>query len=162
MIGLLTGLGVAASVSVWIATLRGVGQSSARLGEVLFGRGVNPLTLNLFAVAMLPICFIAGLLSGQFAIAAMAFAFLYGVGNGLTTITRGTMALVLFDHRTYGTVTGRLLLPSFVFAAAAPLAYAFMVDSWGEAGALYVSTAIAAIITLASLWLKLKIMPAAR
>lgn len=156
MIGLLTGLGVAASVSVWIATLRGFGQSSARLGEVLFGRGVNPLTLNLFAVAMLPICFIAGLLSGQFPIAAMAFAFLYGVGNGLATITRGTMALVLFDHRTYGTVTGRLLVPSFILAAVAPLAYAFMVDSWGEAGALNVSSAIAAIILAASLWLKLK------
>lgn len=35
MIGLLTGLGVAASAVVWIAALRGVGQSAARFAEVV-------------------------------------------------------------------------------------------------------------------------------
>src|SRR3546814_2787396 len=47
MIGILTGLGVAASVSVWIATLRGIGQSSARLGEVLSGSRLHPLSLKI-------------------------------------------------------------------------------------------------------------------
>jgi hypothetical protein len=82
MIGILTGLGLAASASVWVATLRGIGQSLARLCEVAFGRRIDPLTLNLLASLLLPFCFIAGLFSGQSALAALAVAFFYGAGNG--------------------------------------------------------------------------------
>ncbi|MDQ3397153.1 MAG: hypothetical protein M3511_05165 [Deinococcota bacterium] len=139
MIGLLTGLGLAASVSVWIATLRGVGQTSARLCEVLFGNHLHPLKLNLIAAAVLPVCFITGLLGGQFILAAIVFAFLYGAGNGILTITRGTLPLVLFDHHSYGAFVGQLLVPSFLLSAAAPVAYAFVIERFGDTAALYLS-----------------------
>jgi MFS family permease len=154
MIAILTGLGVAASTAVWIATLRGVGQSSARLCEVLFGRRVHPLTLNLFASMLLPFAFIAGLFGGEFGAAAIAFAFLYGASNGIATITRGTLPLVLFDHRTYGAFVGRLLAPSFILSAAAPLIYAVVIDRFGQAGALYLSIAVAAVALTAAILLK--------
>lgn len=156
MIGILTGLGLVASVAVWIATLRGVGQSSARLAEVLFGRRIDPLTLNLVATSLLPLCFIAGLFSGQAAIAAVAFAFVYGAGNGIVTITRGTLPLVLFDHRTYGTFVGRLIAPSFILSAAAPLIYAFVIGRFGEIGALVMSIGVAFLTFAAALLLKLR------
>lgn len=108
MIDLLVGLGVAASAAVWIAALRGVGQSSARLGEVLFGAGLHPLRLHLGATLVLPACFAVGFMSDRFILAAAAFAFLYGAGNGLVTITRGTLPTVLFDYSTYGAFTGKL------------------------------------------------------
>jgi MFS family permease len=156
MIGILTGLGLAASASVWVATLRGVGQSLARLCEVAFGRRIDPLTLNLLASWLLPFCFIAGLFSGQSAMAALAFAFFYGAGNGILTITRGTLPLILFDHRTYGAFVGRLLAPGFMLSAAAPLVYAFVIERFGVSGALWLSTGAAAIIVAAAMLLRIQ------
>ncbi|WP_158816480.1 MFS transporter [Methylocapsa sp. S129] len=156
MIGILTGLGLAASAAVWIATLRGIGQAGARLGEVLFGRRFNPLTLNLVASALLPLCFIAGLFSGQAGIAALAFAFFYGAGNGILTITRGTLPLILFDHGAYGTFVGRLITPSFILSAAAPTIYAFVIGRFGEAGALLLSIGVAFVTLAAAAALKIR------
>ena len=53
MIGMLTGLGLAVSAAVWIASLRGIGQSLARLAQVLFGGRLRPLDLNLAAALVL-------------------------------------------------------------------------------------------------------------
>jgi hypothetical protein len=150
MIGIFAGLGVAASAAVWISSLRGIGQTAARMAEVVFGRRVDPVALNLAAAAVLPFAFLAGLLSGEFVAAAAAFAFFYGAGNGVSTITRGTLPLVLFDHRTYGTVVGKLLAPGFVLAAAAPLAYAEVAERFGSAGSLYVSVVVATMSLAAS------------
>ncbi|HXQ53044.1 MAG TPA: MFS transporter [Stellaceae bacterium] len=155
MIALLAGFGLAASVSVWISTLRGIGQSLARVCEVLFGARLHPLTLNVLATLVLPFCFAAGLLSGQFVLAAIGFAFFYGAGNGIVTITRGTLPLVLFGHRSYGAITGRLLVPSFLLSAVAPIAYAFVIERFGDGGALYLSIALSSVAFGAAIALKL-------
>jgi MFS family permease len=155
MIGLLTGLGVAASAAVWIATLRGVGQSAARLSEIVFGRRIDPLTLNLAASALLPACFLAGLFSGRSTAAAAGFALVYGVGNGILTIARGTLPLVLFDPRIYGAHVGKLLVASFVLSAAAPVIYASAIQRLGDAGALVMSLAAAGLLLVAALALRL-------
>ena len=159
MIPILAGLGLAASVAVWIATLRGIGQSLARLTDVLFGSRLHPLKLNLIAALILPVAFAIGLLSGHAAIAAIAFAFGYGAGNGIATITRGTLPLVLFDIRGYGAVTGRLLAPSFLLAALAPMAYAFVIERFGETGALSFSFILALLLLAASLALSVLFRP---
>jgi MFS family permease len=159
MIGILAGLGVALSAAVWISALRGIGQSLARLGEVLFGARVPPLDLNLAAAAVLPFCFAVGLFSGQLAVAAVAFAFLYGGGNGLLTITRGTLPLVLFDHRVYGTLVGRLLVPSFLLSAAAPLSYALLIERFGTRAALHLSIGVSAMMLGASIVLRARFGP---
>lgn len=156
MISILSGLGLGTLISVWIGTLRGIGQSSARLGEILFGRRLHPLNLNLMATIVLPFSFAIGLLSGRLVMAAVTFAFLYGAGNGIATITRGTLPLVLFDHRTYGAFVGKLLVPSFFLSAAAPIVYAFIIEHIGNSGALYFSDGIAILTFLASLVLKMR------
>ena len=156
MINILAGLGVAASAAVWIATLRGVGQASARLAEVLFGRRVDPLRLNLVASLGLPLSFVAGLFAGRSALAALGFALLYGATNGILTITRGTLPLVLFDARSYGASVGRLLAPSFLVSAAAPVIYAWMREHTGEAGTLVMSLASGGLIAAAAFALALR------
>ena len=150
MIGILVGLGVTTSVAVWISTLRGIGQSSARLCEVLFGSAMSPLALGVLATSLLPLCFVTGLFSGLSPAAAIGFAFVFGAGNGLVTIVRGSLPLVLFDPRSYGSVVGVLLVPSFLISALAPLAYAFVIDRFGDAAALYVSVALATVVLAAS------------
>ncbi|MCC7274684.1 MAG: MFS transporter [Alphaproteobacteria bacterium] len=162
MIGILAGLGVAAGLAVWISTLRGVGQSAARLAEILFGGRMHPLTLAVLAAAILPPAFLAGLLSGSLTTAAIAFALLYGAGNGLLTIVRGTAPLVLFDPGRYGAVAGRLVAPSFLFSAAAPLAYALVLEHWGEAAALHLSAALATVVLAAAILLRARHAPGSR
>lgn len=156
MIGILTALGVGATLAVSISALRGIGQTSARLAEILFGARLHPADLNLAASMVLFLCFVIGLASGWLVAAAVAFAFLYGAGNGILTITRGTLPLVLFDHRTYGAFVGKLLVPSFILSAAAPLAFAAVVEAFGASGALALSIGLSALILLAALVLKVK------
>ena len=153
MVGMLAGLGLSASLAVWVATLRGIGQSLARLGEVLFGSRLQPAALNLAAAATLPGCFLAGLLTPVSTAAALVFALGYGAGNGLLTITRGTLPLVLFDPLTYGTYVGRLLTPSFFLAALAPLLYALTIERFGDAAALYLSLGVALLMVAAAVGL---------
>lgn len=162
MIGVLAGLGLGATLAVWISTLRGIGQSFARLCEVLFGGRLHPLSLAVLATALLPLCFVSGLFSGATALAGIAFAFLYGAGNGLVTIVRGTLPLVLFDYRAYGGLVGWLLAPSFLLSALAPLAYAVLIERLGEAAALHASIVLAGIALAAALVLRLMFGPARR
>ena len=114
MISVLTELGLGAGLAVSISSLRGIGQSSARLAEILFGGRLHPINLNLIATFVLPICFTVGLASGGYVAAAAAFAFFYGAGNGIVTITRGTLPLMLFDHNTYGAFVGKLLISPLI------------------------------------------------
>lgn len=86
MIAILAGLGLAQTSAVWVATLRGIGQSAARLAEILFGTRLHPLALNLLACSLLPLSFAAGFAGGYSLTAAMLFALGYGAGNGLATI----------------------------------------------------------------------------
>jgi hypothetical protein len=156
MINILAGLGLAAGAAVWIATLRGIGQSLARLAEILFGRRLDAFRLNILATGLLPFSFVAGMASGAFVPAAVAFAFVYGAGNGLTTITRGTLPLALFDRGTYGLVVGRLLMPSFIVSAAAPIVYAGVIDRFGNQAALVISVAVALLALAAATTLHLR------
>ena len=146
MIAILSGLGMAGALAVWTATLRGVGQSSARLCEILFGRRLDPLALGILATAILPFAFWLGFFSGTSLAAGIGFALLYGAGNGLVTIVRGTQPLVLFDPASYGAIAGRLIGPSFFLSACAPIAYAFVIERYGNAAALGLSTGVAVAV----------------
>jgi hypothetical protein len=62
---------------------------------------------------------------------ALAFTLLFGVANGLVTIMRGAVPLVLFGAEGYGMVLGILATPYLVLAALAPAAFALVVERWG-------------------------------
>jgi MFS family permease len=156
MIGLLEGLGVAAATAVGIGTLRGIGQFCARLCEVLFGTRLHPLSLYLLAVSLLPISFAIGLLTPETLAAAFLFALLFGAGNGLVTIGQGTVPLVLFDPATYGAYVGRLLMPGFLFSAASPLLFAFVIERFGERAALGICCCMALVALGAAAFLRRK------
>lgn len=153
MIAILASLGLAAGVAVGIGTLRGIGQSASRAAEILFGRRLDPLALGLLATGLIPIGFVIGLWSGASPLAGIAFALLYGAGNGLVTIVRGTQPLILFDPASYGQIVGRLIGPSFLVSALAPALLAFLIERYGAASALYLSTGVAVLVFASSAWL---------
>ncbi len=152
LIAILQGLGLGAAAAVGIAALWGVGQFAARLADVALGGRLHPLALNLAVCAALPACFALALTADGRPAAAGAYALLYGACNGLLTIARGTLPLALFGFRGYGARAGRLLIPSFLLTAAAPVAYAELIRLGGAHAALRVSAGLAAAM-LAAAWL---------
>src|SRR3546814_10082851 len=62
--------------------------------------------------------------------------------------------------RTYGALVGRLLVPSFFISAAAPLAYAVVIERFGDGAALMMSLVIALIVVAAGLVLHRRFGPA--
>ena len=162
LIAILTGLGLAAAAAVGVAALWGVGQFSGRLVDVALGGRLHPLTMTLIVCLLLPLSFALALASdGDVAMLAV-YALAYGACNGLLTIARGTLPLALFDYRSYGAVVGRLLIPSFLLTAAAPVAYAQMVERYGARGAIGLSTGLAAAILACAAILRWRFIGRAR
>ncbi len=156
-IELLRGRGWSASTAVTIAMLLGFGQVFGRLGVVFWGHGVNPVRLNLLPGALICVCLLFYLLAGGTAWGAAAFAFLYGAGNGIATITRGAMPLVLFDPAQYGRIVGGLLRPAFALAAGAPVALAALISAYGSTVGAAASLVLAATSLAAAVLLHLKV-----
>jgi hypothetical protein len=69
----------------------------------------------------------------------------YGAGNGLTSIVRGTLPLALFGAEGYATLMGRLGRPLNIAFAVSPSIAAVILDRYGtsELVATLVSIAVA-------------------
>lgn len=81
--------------------------------------------------------------------AAVPFALLYGAGNGILTIARGTLPLALFGPANYGYRLGLIGAPSRICQALAPLGFGLLIEPMGR-GVVVVSAllCVAALIAL--------------
>jgi hypothetical protein len=70
--------------------------------------------------------------------AATLFGVLHGAGNGILTIAKGTLPLVIFGPQGYGHRQGVLMVPARIAQALAPWLFGLCIDVWG-AQALWVS-----------------------
>src|SRR3546814_4861197 len=84
---------------------------------------------------------------------ATAFVLLHGAGNGIMTIAKGTLPLVLFGPQGYGARQGVLMVPARVAQALAPWLFGICLDRWG-AGALWVSAGLGIVGFMALLGLR--------
>ena len=149
-IELIKGLGWNATTAVSIATLLGLGQFTARGWVVAWGHRYNPVWLNLLPSVFLCGSFLVSLWFGSTLAGAGAFAFFYGAGNGIATITRGSMPLLLFDAASYGRIVGAILKPAFLLAAVAPIAIALAIERWGQRGTIAAALAMSVALLVAS------------
>ena len=74
-------------------------------------------------------------------------------GNGILTIARGTLPLMLLGPHGYGARQGAIVIPARIAQALAPWLFGLCIDRWG-AGALWVSTTLCVFGFLALLSLK--------
>jgi MFS family permease len=121
--------GATPAQAVATAALLGPAQVAARLAELLILRRIHPLVSARIATALHPLG--AGALAVLGAAGAPLFVILYGAGNGLLTIARGTVPLALFGPHGYGRRTGLLGAPARAAQAFAPLAFGFLLDRMG-------------------------------
>ena len=137
--------GLEPHVVVLVGMLFGPSQVAARLCEFIFARNIHPLAMARFAVAMLVVSFALLWLFGFSTPAAVLFAVMFGVANGLITIARGAVPLALFGPAGYGRIIGRIAGPSLVITAIAPVVIAFVAERASDAVALGVAAAFAVI-----------------
>jgi MFS family permease len=147
---LLEACGATLAVAVAVGALVGPAQVAGRLLEFGFLRRVHPLLSARLAALAHPVGVAALLVVG--APVAALFALLHGAGNGILTIAKGTLPLVLFGAHAYGARQGWLMLPARLMQALAPFAFGLVLDRWG-AQALWVSGCLgfSAFVALAML-----------
>lgn len=83
-------------------------------------------------------------------VAELVFSIGGGVANGLVTIARGAVPLVLFDPLSNGGITGRIGAPAFWFSALAPFVVALALDHGGAPLALAVLALPALLAAIAA------------
>ncbi len=122
-------LGIAAAAALAIGMVFGPAQVAGRLVELGVLRRVHP---TWSARGALLVC-LAGIAMLLFAAPGLAFVAmaLFGAGNGVLTILRGTLPLKLFGAEGYGTRQGALALPILAAQAVAPLLVAILIDAAG-------------------------------
>lgn len=128
--------GMDAATAVAIGALFGPAQVVVRLCEFVFGSNMHPLNIARGALALLLCAFVMLLLAGISTPYAVAFAIMFGMSNGLLTLSRGTVPLALFGSHGYGRTVGRIAGPSLVMQSAAPLVLAFIAEHVSDTGAL--------------------------
>ncbi|MDR6857302.1 MFS transporter [Variovorax guangxiensis] len=131
--------GATLGMAVAVGALVGPAQVAGRLLEFGFLRRVHPLLSARIAALAHPVGAAALLMAG--APVAALFGILHGAGNGILTIAKGTLPLVLFGPHGYGARQGLLMVPARIAQAFAPLAFGLFLDRWGV-GALWLSAVL--------------------
>lgn len=115
---LFTGVGLTRGHAVFVAALFGPSQVAGRIIDWALTRRLGILARARVAASLLPLGVALLVLGGP--AAAAAFAVLYGMSNGILTINRGTLPMVIFGPAGYATRLGWLAMPVLLAQAAAP------------------------------------------
>ncbi|WP_311274645.1 MFS transporter [Methylobacterium sp. WCS2018Hpa-22] len=151
LITLLQARGVALTSAVAYGAIIGPAQVGARIVEMA-GRGRHHPLWTLTAAMVLVALGVAMLTTGL-PLVGLALI-LYGAGNGIYSIARGTVPLALFGPERYAALVGRLARPGLVAQALAPSVGA-VVLAQGGANATYALLSVLAVANVAlalSLW----------
>lgn len=139
--GLLQAAGATAVAAVAAGALLGPAQVGARILEFTFLRKISPLVSARIATSLHPIAVVV-LLAGGAPMAAV-FVLIHGAGNGMLTITRGTLPLAMFGPAGYGQRQGFITAPARAAQALAPFGFGLLVDAAG-AQALWLTAGLGA------------------
>ncbi|MDI1273598.1 MFS transporter [Polaromonas sp.] len=143
--------GVPLATALIFAGLVGPAQVAGRLLEYGLLRNVHPLLSARVAGAMHSVGALAFLAVGV--PAGAVFTVLHGAGNGVLTIAKGTLPLVLFGVKDYGARQGLLMVPARFAQALSPWLFGLALDRFGGA-ALWFSAALGALAFAALMLLR--------
>lgn len=127
-------------------------QVAIRAVDAVFWGGIHPVTVALLSAGLVAVAVPVLLAAPDSVAAAIAFAALFGAGQGLASIVRGSVPLVLFGTQGYGALLGRLTAIRQVAGALAPLAFAVLLAQLSPAAALAVA-GLVGLAALPPLWL---------
>lgn len=159
LLPLLQARGLELSAAVGLGAIIGPSQVGARVAEMLAGHYYQPIW-TMVASALLVTVGTALLFVG-FPIYAIAVV-LYGAGNGIASVARGTLPLALFGPSRYPVLMGRLALPILMSMALSPFlgAIAFEIGGADLTLGLIVSFAATNVLLVGLLWILSRRLPA--
>jgi MFS family permease len=153
LVPLLEAAGLATAAAVWVASLKGVAQFGGRVVEIVFARNLRAITVGRIAVGILPPSLVL-LLTGTGSVPlVVAFTLLMGASQGVITIVRGAVPLVLFGAQGYGAALGLIATPVLVVNAASPTVFAWVVDWWG-----WPIARVSLLVSCTAAWLAMELM----
>lgn len=150
LITLLQASGYSLAAALGISTILGPCQVASRIVDILFKRG-HPIWTTFFSVGLVALGLLTLALFPQFAVLSML---LYGAGNGLRAIVRGTLPLVLVKPEEYALVVGRMARPALIGQAVTPLLCGYVWQTMGPQATLWLLCALALVNVLLVLMLK--------
>src|SRR3954470_9013626 len=146
---ILEAAGATSVQAVAAGALIGPSQVFARIVEASFLSRYHPLLSTRLSCLTHPIgAAIVAIAGGG---AASVFAIFHGAGNGILTISRGTLPLAIFGAQNYAYRLGLIGAPSRMAQAVAPLAFGLLIETMGSR-VLIVSSALS-LAALAALFL---------
>src|SRR3984893_10796389 len=116
--------------AVAAGALFGPAQVVARIIEASFLSRYHPLLSTRLAWLTHPSG--AAILAVAGGAASSAFAIFFGLGNGISTIARGTLPLAIFGPQNYGYRLGIIGAPARMAQAMAPLVFGLLIDVMGS------------------------------
>jgi hypothetical protein len=128
LLPLLQARGLELSAAVALGVILGPAQVGARVVEMLAGRHYHPIWTMMASTALVAAG--TGLLFADFPAYSVAIV-LYGAGNGIGSVARGTLPLAVFGSSRYPTLMGRLALPILVSMALSPFLGAIAFQTGG-------------------------------
>ena len=121
--------GLSAGEAILVGTLFGPMQVVARVIEYGCANKARPVLVGSVSFALLTLSLAALALAQGTLFWPVLFGLLYGAGNGVMTIIRGTVPAELFPRVTgFGGLLGRLAMPSFIAKSGAPFMFALLID----------------------------------
>jgi MFS family permease len=123
MVGLLSDVGLTDAEAVTIAMLMGPMQVAGRIVELAFSRHVRAVTAGLISFALIGFSVAVLALTQGMGAMAILFVTLYGCGNGVMTIVRGTAPVELYGREGLGELLGYFARVASYAKAIAPAAW---------------------------------------
>lgn len=136
-----------AVMALWVTNVQDLGHSAAlaalagavigpfktvgRFFEMLVSRNLYPRVTYALSLGLMFSGFLVLLIGGITVPGLMIAAALYGMGDGIKTIARGTLPLALFGAKGYGARLGWISFVQMSLNASAPFAFAWITQSFG-------------------------------
>ncbi|MEO0545190.1 MAG: MFS transporter [Pseudomonadota bacterium] len=153
-----------AVMTLWVTNVQDLGHSAAmaalagavigpfktvgRFFEMVVSRNLYPMMTYALSMGLMLSGFITLLTIGFTPVGVVLAAALYGMGDGIKTIARGTLPLALFGQKGYGARLGWISFVQMGVNASAPFVFAWMTQTYGG----WISfAAMASVLTLAIL-----------
>ncbi len=152
MIALLQEAGLSAAWVIAVPAAIGVIQVVGRLVLWVFERRWDVHAANRWIPGFIPMGLLALLLGGFHPLGALVFVLLFGLGNGMITIVKGTALAQYVSRDHVGQLNGLLGLPIALARAAAPLAVGLL---WSPHAGYRVALGwllVASLMATAALW----------
>jgi len=140
LLPLLQARGSDLALAVGLGMIVGPAQVGARVVEMLAGRHYHPVWTMVASATLVAIA--PAMLLANVPTVALAIA-LYGAGNGIGTVARGTLPLAIFGADRYAVFMGRLGLPIMIAMALSPFLTGIALANGGPDWTLAILTALA-------------------